>query len=367
MASAETDRVTGAIDQSLPESLLSHISEIPWSATADGNLVWIHPAVSNLYGRSASELIANPQLRWDAIHSEDRQRVLEQWDCLPDKRMIEYEYRVIDATKIQHRVHEVVHFEAGNSATPQIHGLSRIITDRKNLESALRDAEAVYISLVDSLPLSVLRKDASGRIQYANSRAREQIGRPVEELIGKSDFDLYPADLAKKYMKDDREVMQSGKLHHDVERHQGSDGKQSHVEVWKAPVYSALGEPIGIQVMFWDVSDQKDTEHQVEFEKFLLATLLETVPDSVYFKDADSRFIRLSRSCARKFGLDDPRDALGKSDADYFSKEHSRKALLDERHIMESGDPVLAEIEHETYEDGSETWCSTTKVPLKDK
>ncbi len=83
--------------------------------------------------------------------------------------------------------------------------------------------------------------------------------------------------------------------------------------------------------MFWDVTDQKDAEHQVEFEKFLLATLLDTVPDSVYFKDADSRFIRLSRSCARKFGLDDPRLALGKSDADFFSKEHARKALADER------------------------------------
>ena len=70
-------------------------------------------------------------------------------------------------------------------------------------------------------------------------RPANRLDKTVEELIGKSDFDLYPADLAKKYMKDDRDVMLSGKLHHDVERHQGAGGKQSHVEVWKAPVHSS--------------------------------------------------------------------------------------------------------------------------------
>ena len=367
MASAETDRDSGTVDPHLPESLLAMISEIPWSASLNGSLSWIHAAAKNLYGYSAAELVANPQLRWDAIHADDRQRVMEQWEELPDKRVLEYECRITDRSNTIHRVHELVQFDSSDSDQPAIHGLTRIITDRRHLETALRDAEAVYLSLVESLPLSVLRKDARGRIQYANAQACEQIGKSVEELIGKSDFDLYPADLAKKYMKDDRDVMLSGKLHHDVERHQGAGGKQSHVEVWKAPVHSSRGEVVGIQAMFWDITDQKDAEHQIEFEKFLLATLLDTVPDSVYFKDADSRFLRLSRSCARKFGLDDPRLALGKSDADFFSKEHARKALADERRIMESGEPILAEIEHETYEGGRETWCSTTKVPLKDK
>ncbi len=370
MASAETDRDTATVDPHLPESLLAMISEIPWSASLDGNLCWIHSAAKNLYGYSAAELVANPQLRWDAIHADDRARVREHWEGLPEKRVVEYEYRVSDRSKTIHRVHEWIQFDSNDLADsdqPVIHGLTRITTDRRNLETALHDAEAVYRSLVESLPLSVLRKDARGRIQYANAQACEQIGKSAEELIGKSDFDLYPADLAKKYMKDDRDVMQSGKLHHDVERHQGAGGKQSHVEVWKAPVLSWRGEVVGIQVMFWDITDQKDAEHQIEFEKFLLATLLDTVPDSVYFKDADSRFVRLSRSCARKFGLDDPRLALGKSDADFFSKEHARKALADERRIMETGEPILSEIEHETYEAGRETWCSTTKVPLKDK
>ena len=66
-------------------------------------------------------------------------------------------------------------------------------------------------------------------------------------------------------------------------------------------------------------------------------------------------------------GLRDPRDAIGKSDADFFGAEHAKAALADERRIMETGETILAKIEHETYADRDDTWCSTTKLPLKDQ
>src|SRR6056297_723592 len=366
MANAEIRRMTVEQPRPLPASLLDLVSEISWISLTDGSLQWIHPAAKNLCGFSAEELIANRDRWHDVIHPEDREKVEQAWATLEQQRTASYHYRVIDRDNRTHRVHEEIVYQDDGDDSPRVCGLTRIITERRNLENALREAEAVYHSLVESLPLSVLRKDKRGRIQYANSLACEQIGKPVDAILGKTDFDLFPADLAKKYMSDDRDVLKSGKLHHDVERHQAGD-QQIHVEVWKSPVYNAVGEIVGIQAMFWDVSDQKDAEHQVEFEKFLLATLLDTVPDSVYFKDADSRFIRLSRSCARKFGLEEPREAIGKSDADFFTMEHARRAMADERRIMETGEPVLAQIEHETYENGKETWCSTTKVPLKDK
>ncbi len=368
MANAEIGTGTNGLQQySPPASLMAAVTEISWLASDDGRLLWIHPAAENLYGVAAEALIADPNLRTESIHADDRSAVLDQLQQLPAKGSCSYEYRVVDHRNDVQWVRETVCYEVGESEEPVIHGLTRIISDRHHLETALRDAEAVYLSLLESLPFSVLRKDTGGRILFANEQACQQIGKPIDELIGKSDFDLFPAELARKYLRDDRDVVLSGKLHHDVERHQGADGRQIHVEVWKAPVHSSRGDIVGIQVMFWDVSSQKDAEHQVEFEKFLLATLLDTVPDSVYFKDADSRFIRISRSCGRKFGLDDPADAIGKSDADFFSSAHAQKALADERQIMETGEPVLAKIEQETYEEDRVTWCSTTKVPLKDK
>ncbi|OYP36508.1 PAS domain-containing protein [Rhodopirellula sp. MGV] len=233
-------------------------------------------------------------------------------------------------------------------------------------QTSSNESEATYRSLIESLPLCVIRKDLQGRLQFANELACGVIGRPVDELIGKSDFDLFPADLAKKYQADDHHVLESEDLYHNVERHQDSGGTVKYVEVWKAPVRDSDGTVIGIQVMFWDVTDQKNTEHQIEFERNLLSILLDTVPDSIYFKDTESRFIRLSRSCATKLGLEDARDAIGKSDADFFGREHAKEALADERRILETGEMIQGKIERETYPDRDDTWCSTTKAPLVD-
>ncbi|MEM6472064.1 MAG: PAS domain-containing protein [Planctomycetota bacterium] len=235
------------------------------------------------------------------------------------------------------------------------------------LRRQLEESGAAYSCLMENLPLCLIRKDSSGRFETANQLACREMGLMPEEVAGKTDFDLYPADLAKKYFADDQSVMQTGVPRHSVERHQSPAGAVKHVEVWKAPCLNAQGEAIGVQVMFWDITDQKDTEHQVEFERFLLSILLETVPDSVYFKDIDSRFIRLSRSCANKLGLADPREAIGKSDADFFDASHAKASLSDERRIIETGEMIQSKIEHEQYPDQEDTWCSTTKGPLRDQ
>ena len=362
-----------------PAELVGASREIPWTSNDEGALTWIDPRVEAVLGCPPDALLGDLEKRAQWVHPDDRGYARSQWKLLQSQSRVQLKYRLVDSKQEVHWASEtIVRLDEENSdwafdpsssgpSRCMFAGLTRLVTERHHLEVALRDSEAVYLSLVESLPLSVLRKDSKGRVQYANQQACEQIGLPIEDLIGKTDFDLFPADLARKYSRDDHEVIASGKLYHDVERHQISSDKQIHVEVWKAPVHSATGSVVGIQVMFWDITNQKDAEHQVEFEKFLLNTLLDSVPDSVYFKDADSRFIRLSQSCLAKFGLRAPSDAIGLSDANFFSKEHSRKAMSDERRIMETGVPILAEVECETHNDGRETYCSTTKVPLTDK
>ena len=113
-----------------------------------------------------------------------------------------------------------------------------------------------------------------------------------------------------------------------------------------------------------DISTRGNQEHPLEFERSLLSTLLETVPESVYFKDAESRFIRMSRSCAAKLGVEDPSQALGKSDADFFSPQHACETLADEKEVMETGIPIRGKIEYQAHKDGREIYCSITKVPM---
>src|SRR4051795_13083151 len=87
-------------------------------------------------------------------------------------------------------------------------------------------------------------------------------------------------------------------------------------------------------------------------EIFLLETLMDNVPDCIYFKDRQSRFTRINRYAAVHFGVESPADALGRTDFDFFTEEHAAKARRDEQEIIRTGQPLVNVEEKETRADG---------------
>lgn len=107
-------------------------------------------------------------------------------------------------------------------------------------------------------------------------------------------------------------------------------------------------------------------EYELLHDQALLHSLLNNIPDSIYFKDRKSRFTKVNHAMAEKYGLND-RSILGLTDFDLFTKEHAQPALEDERGIIASGKPIIGKLEKETFEDGSVGWVNTTKLPLHDE
>jgi sigma-B regulation protein RsbU (phosphoserine phosphatase) len=126
------------------------------------------------------------------------------------------------------------------------------------------------------------------------------------------------------------------------------------------------GKPVRVTGVAWDVSERSQMENALARERFLLKTLMDNLPDHIYFKDRESRFISVSRAMAAWFGLKDPADVLGKTDGDLFAPEHAQAALRDEQEILRTGQPLVNIEEKETWPDGTETWVSTSKLPLRD-
>lgn len=98
----------------------------------------------------------------------------------------------------------------------------------------------------------------------------------------------------------------------------------------------------------------------------ILRLLMETIPDRIYFKDLQSRFVRVNYAHAQWLGVGSPTEVIGKSDADFFAASHAQTAFTEEQVIIHTGRPMVGEIQRITKRDGSEAWGSTTKMPWRD-
>ena len=145
--------------------------------------------------------------------------------------------------------------------------------ERERVNRTLRDSEALYHSLVETLTQNILRKDLEGRFTFASSNFCKTIGKPLDEILGKTDHDLFPAELALKYRADDRGVIESGQTFETEEEHTTPEGKHFVVKVVKTPVTDSTGRIIGTQGIFWDITEQKRAQAELASsrERFALA------------------------------------------------------------------------------------------------
>ena len=232
-------------------------------------------------------------------------------------------------------------------------------------EETLRQTQADYQMLVDSLPVCLLRKDLEGRPVFANRPYLEFHGVTLEELRQTGEPAALDERRREEFVREDRQTLDQGKVFQGVVQHRRPDGSVCWVERLKGPQRDADGNIVGIQVLFWVVTDRIQAEQAHERESALLQTLLKSIPDAIYFKDTASRFIRISESMAQRFGLDSASDAVGRCDADFFTSEHASQARDDEVRIMSTEESIVGRIERETWPDRDDTWASSTKLPLR--
>ena len=142
--------------------------------------------------------------------------------------------------------------------------LNQEIEDRREAEAALRESEAFYHSLVESLPQNIFRKNAEGKLTFANGRFCKTLGLPLKDLLGKGDHDLFPRHLADKYRQDDLDVMNNGRLIDTIEEHHTPSGEDLYVHVIKIPLLDPEGRPMGIQGVFYDVTARERAERMLQ-------------------------------------------------------------------------------------------------------
>lgn len=165
------------------------------------------------------------------------------------------------------------------------------ITESLRLEEALRASETLFHSLIESLPQNVYSKDLAGRFVFANQRYCQTEGKPLEAIIGRTDFDLHPPELAEKYRADDRAVIETGRLFETIEEHTPLGGDTIYVQVIKTPVYDAEGHTTGVLGIFWDITERKRAEMQIARLQHLLQNITDSMPSALITLDSTGRVL----------------------------------------------------------------------------
>lgn len=106
-------------------------------------------------------------------------------------------------------------------------------------------------------------------------------------------------------------------------------------------------------------------ESPESLDSAILRLLMENIPDRIYFKDLQSRFVRVNRAHSNWLGVASPDEVIGKTDFDFFSQAHAQGAFTEEQVIIYTGRPMVGEVQRITKRDGTEAWGSTTKLPWR--
>ena len=240
-------------------------------------------------------------------------------------------------------------------------------TDYKRLESRLREERSVVRAVIDSVPDQIFIKDREGRFVLANRQLATWAGMSSpEQMIGKTDYDFFPKEVADLYSEYDRQILKSATGETDIEEEIiSAAGVHAWALTTKLPFSDASGAATGILGIVRDITERKKLERRIDEERSLLRTVVNTLPDGIFLKDTRGRFILVNKPVADIMQATKPEDLIGRTDRDFYPAEMAAEFAADERLIIGQGRRLINKEEPKLV-GGTTHWILTTKVPIFD-
>jgi len=321
----------------------------------DNNFLFVNPAFCALYGYREDELIGKNIVM---VRSPKNSAPLSEKirnETLRGGWSGELYNRRRDGTEFPIELRTAV-VRDGSGEPIAFVGIGRDLTERRKAEEQLYKTTSRLELMLDNLNIVVYELDTAGNFLLSRGKGLEKLGLKPNEVVGKSMFDLY-----KNYPP----------LIHALPKALAGVPQTMEVEVegviWYTnfiPVKDSQGKIDRVFGISIDVTERKKAEEALRYESELWHTLMNNIPDTIYFKDRDLRFTRINKTQAEILGIPDTKDAIGKRDADFFSSENAVQQMADERHIIATGIPLLGKVEKVITKEDKTYWFSTTKVPI---
>lgn len=223
---------------------------------------------------------------------------------------------------------------------------------------------ALFDTIFENAAIGIAILDPIGKFVKVNPPIIKTLGYTEEEILKMEIEDLsHPHDI-EEGNKLLNELISGKRNYYQIDkRYLAKDGKVIHAHCTATRVNNNKSK--NIIVLIENVTEQKKITSKLTSEQTLLLALLENIPDSIYFKDIESRFIKVNEAKAKKHNLK-PEQFIGKTDFDIFDHAHASRSFNDEQLIIKTGKPIIGKEEREDWPDGKTLWISATKMPLYD-
>ena len=251
---------------------------------------------------------------------------------------------------------------------PVMLALIQDITERKNAEKKLKESEQKYRGLFECTIDGIIVLDARGEILDVNTGALRLFGFEKEDMIGNNFLSmglLTPKSLSI-VVKQFEELLSDRVASGHETKLKDKNGKMLDIELSSFFLVRKDNDVVNFVVTIRDISDRKQAEIKLAQEHELLQTLMDNIPDSIYFKDEKNRFIMVNKAKAVHSNVK-PEEMIGKTDFDFLPEEEARRAFEDDEELLKARKFVISKVEKLTGVDGSERWVSVTKVPRFDE
>ncbi|MBF0634509.1 MAG: PAS domain S-box protein [Nitrospinae bacterium] len=318
-------------------------------ASTEGRFLKVNPMWEATLGYTEQEILSMPFL--ELIHPDDRSATMQEVE-----RQIAGGATVgfVNRYLCKDGSYKWLEWMAMPSVEKTLlFAAARDITERKLAEEALRKSENKYRTLVENIPQSIFYKDRNSVYVSCNKNYADYLKIGVDEIAGKTDFDLHPKEFAEKYIADDQRLMGLGQTE-EIEERYLEDGQEKWAYTVKTPIRDDSGAVIGILGIFWDITERKVAEETLRLHSDILRNLSEGV---YLIRVSDGVIVFANERFESMFGYDSG-ECIGKHvSAVNAPSEKSPNAVANE--IMEKL-LLIGTWEGEVQnikKDGSVFWC----------
>ncbi|MGA3164071.1 MAG: PAS domain-containing protein [Verrucomicrobiota bacterium] len=247
-------------------------------------------------------------------------------------------------------------------------GIGRDITKRKEAEIKSTEEHNLLRTVIDNLPDSIYAKDSGARKILANPANVKRMGCKTEaDAIGKTDFDVFPHDIAVAFFADDQLVLWKGQsIINREEKIILPNGETRWTLTTKVPWRDSDGKIIGLVGIGRDITKQREAETKSMEERNLLRTVIDNLPDSIYAKDSAARKIMVNPANLKRMGCKTEAEAIGKTDFDVFPHDIAAAFFADDQLVLWKDQSIINREEKIILPNGETRWTLTTKVPWRD-